>query len=207
VIRAPFDGVLGLRRVSPGALVSAGQLITTLDDLDQIKVDFEAPSIFLAALRPDLPIEGRVEAYPDERFSGEIRTINSRVDPVTRMVGVRALMPNENHLLRPGLLMSIELTKNQRASLLIPEGAVVQRAEKTFVFVVEETEGESRVFEKEVKLGTRIPGQVEVISGLNKDAKVVVHGLMQVRSDQRVRVLGVQEDDEPLASFLKSKSE
>lgn len=207
VIRAPFEGVLGVRMISPGALVTTGQLITTLDDLSQIKVDFDAPSLFLSALRPGLPIEGRVDAYPNETFSGEIRTIHSRVDPVTRTVGVRALLPNEAQLLRPGLLMSIRLTKNQRSSLLIPEGAVVQRAEKSFVYEIVEADGESRAHEREVKLGTRIPGKVEVISGLADGAQVVVHGLMQIRPGQQVRVLGVQKNDEPLASFLDSKGE
>jgi membrane fusion protein (multidrug efflux system) len=207
VIRAPFDGVLGLRRISPGALVTAGQLITTLDDLSHIKVDFDAPSLFLSALRPGLSIEGQVDAYPDEAFSGEIRTLTSRVDPVTRTIGVRALLPNEENRLRPGLLMSIRLTKNSRTSLLIPEGAIVQRADKSFVYEIEEVDGGSRSKEREVKLGTRIPGEVEVISGLDEGAQVVVHGLMQIRPNQQVRVLGVQTENEPLASFLDSKGE
>lgn len=207
VIRAPFDGVLGLREISPGAMVTGGQRITTLDDLSQIKVDFEAPSIFLSALRPGLSIEGRVDAYPDETFTGEIRTLNSRVDPVTRTVGVRALLPNEELRLRPGLLMAIELTKNPRTTLLIPEGAVVQRAEKSFVYVVEEIDGETRAEEREVETGTRIPGKVEVTSGLEEGDRVVVHGLMQIRPGQLVNVLGVQEGNEPLASFIESKGE
>lgn len=207
VIRAPFDGVLGLRRISPGALVTAGQIITTLDDLSQIKVDFDAPSLFISALRPGLPITGQVDAYPDESFSGEIRTLTSRVDPVTRTVGVRALLPNEENHLRPGLLMSIRLTKNSRTSLLIPEGAVVQRADKSFVYEIVDADGGKQAKEREVKLGTRVPGEVEVISGLEEGAQVVVHGLMQIRPGQQVRVLGVQKGNEPLASFLDSKGE
>lgn len=207
VIRAPFDGVLGVRMISPGALVTTGQIITTLDDLSQIKVDFEAPSLYLSALRPGLPIKGQVDAYPDESFSGVIRTLSSRVDPVTRTIGVRASLPNEELRLRPGLLISIRLTKNQRTSLLIPEGAVVQRADKSFVFEIMESDGGSVAREREVNLGTRIPGEVEVISGLEEGAQVVVHGLMQIRPGQPVRVLGVQKANEPLASFLDSKGE
>lgn len=207
VIRAPFDGVLGVRQISPGALVTAGQVITTLDDLSRIKVDFDAPSIFLSALRPGLPIAGKIDAYPDELFSGTVRTLSSRVDPVTRTIGVRALLPNEALRLRPGLLMSIQLTKKRRTSLLIPEGAVVQRGDKSFVFEIVETDGETRAIEQEVKLGTRIPGEVEVMSGLKEGTLVVVHGLMQVRSHQPVRVLGVKTGDEPLTSFLKPASE
>ncbi|MDF3129998.1 efflux RND transporter periplasmic adaptor subunit [Kiritimatiellaeota bacterium B1221] len=207
IIRAPFDGVLGLRQISPGALVTAGEIITTLDDLSEIKVDFEAPSLFLGALRPGLTIEGRVDAFPDELFSGQVRTLSTRIDPVTRTVRVRAVLPNKDLRLRPGLLMSIELTKNPRTSLMIPEGAVVQRANKSFVFEVVETDGQTRAVEREVKLGTRIPGEVELLSGLEAGAQVVVHGLMQVRSNQAVNVLGVKKGDETLASFLKPAAE
>ncbi|WFB37811.1 efflux RND transporter periplasmic adaptor subunit [Kiritimatiellota bacterium B12222] len=207
IIRAPFDGVLGLREISPGALVTAGQLITTLDDLSEIKVDFDVPSLFLSVLHPGLPIEGRADAYPDEEFSGSIRTLSSRIDPVTRTIMVRALIPNEELRLRPGLLMSIQLTKNPRTSLIIPEGAVVQRADKSFVFEVVEIDGQTVTMEREVKLGTRIPGEVELLSGLDGGALVVVHGLMQVRSNLPVNVLGVKKGDEPLASFLKPAAE
>lgn len=206
-IRAPFDGVLGLRRVSPGALVSTGEVIATLDDLDRVKVDFDAPSLFLASLKPGLAIEGRVEAYPDRVFSGEIRTVGSRVDPVTRTVSVRAILPNPGRLLRPGLLMSIALTKNPRAALLIPEGAVVRRGDASFVFVVEEGDDEKVAARREIKPGTRIPGEVEVVSGLEEGEHVVVHGLMQVRPGRAVKVLGVQEGDEPLESFLNAGAE
>jgi membrane fusion protein (multidrug efflux system) len=207
IINAPFSGVLGLRRVSPGALVAPGEIITTLDDLSRIKVDFDAPSLFLASLRPGLKIEGRSDAYPGKIFNGEISTIGSRVDPVTRTVSVRAVLPNENQLLRPGLLMSINLTKNPRASLLMPEGAVVQRGEKSFVFVIEEGDDGSVARQREIKLGARIPGKVEVLEGLDEGALVVVHGLMQVRSGQAVKVLGVRKGNEPLSSFYPDGQE
>lgn len=207
MIRAPFSGVLGFRRVSPGALIAPGEEITTLDDLSRVKVDFDAPSLFLASLRPGLKIEGRTDAYPDKVFTGEISTLSSRVDPVTRTVSVRAVLPNENQLLRAGLLMSINLTKNPRESLLIPEGAVVQRGEKSFVFVVEEGKEVSVARQQEVKLGSRIPGRVEVTEGLEEGMLLVVHGLMQVRPGQAVKVLGVREGDEPLSSFYPDGQE
>lgn len=207
MIRAPFSGVLGLRRVSPGALVAPGEVITTLDDLSRIKVDFDAPSLFLAALRPGLKIEGRSDAYPGKVFTGEISTLGSRVDPVTRTVSVRAVLPNENQLLRPGLLISIHLTKNPRASLLIPEGAVVQRGAKSFVFVIAEGSDGSVARQQEITLGSRIPGKVEVTEGLAEGDLVVVHGLMQIRPGQAVKVLGVRKGEEPLSSFYPDAQE
>jgi membrane fusion protein (multidrug efflux system) len=202
VIRAPFDGTLGLRQISPGALVRPGDTVTTIDDLSLIKVDFDAPSVFLSALRPGLQVEGRVDAFPNKVFTGTVATVNSRVDPVTRTVTVRAILPNPEGYLRPGLLMSIQLTKNPRSALLVPEGAVIQRGRTSFVFAVDRSTNPPTVVEKEVQLATRIPGKVEVLSGLDSDDEVIVHGLMQVRPGQPVRILGVQRDDEPLQSFL-----
>lgn len=201
VIRAPFDGVLGLRQISPGSLVRPGDLITTIDDLKWIKIDFDAPSVFLQALRPGLTIHGRVDAYPGELFTGTISTIASRVDPVTRTISVRAIMPNEDGRLLPGLLMSIELIKNPRKSLLIPEGAILQRGTQSFAYVIERREGASIAEEKRVQMGARIPGKVEITSGLVEGDQVIVHGLMQVRPGQAVEIIGIQTGDEPLASF------
>ena len=204
-LRAPFAGILGIRRVSPGALVSAGETITTLDDLDAIRVEFDAPSLFLSALRPGMAIEARSEAFPDEIFNGELRHIDSRVDPDTRTLRARARFPNPGGRLRPGLLMRLNLVKNQRDALLVPEGALVQRQRRAFVFRVDETENPPVAREREVDPGARIPGWVEIRSGLAPSDRVVVHGLMQVRDGAPVRVLGEWTGDEPLSSFLESK--
>src|SRR5690606_8788421 len=118
IIAAPFDGILGLREVSIGALVQPGDQITTIDDLSQIKVDFEVPAVFLSALQPGLPIAGKVSAFQSREFTGEVRTVNTQVDPVTRTVRVRAVLPNPDLILKPGLLMTITLYKDQRQALL-----------------------------------------------------------------------------------------
>lgn len=205
IIRAPFDGVLGLRRISPGTLLRPGDVITTIDDLKQIKVDFDAPSLFLAALRPGLQVKGKVTAYGDEVFTGTVATVNSRVNPVTRTVTVRAILPNPNLRLRPGLLMSIRLNKNPRTSQLIPEGAIIQKGERSFVFVAKGSEGDQAATaqNRAVKLGARIPGKVEVVNGLEADERVIIHGLMQVHDGQNLKILGEMTDDEPLVSFLE----
>jgi len=206
VIRAPFDGVLGLRNISVGALVRPGDPITTMDDLSQIKVDFEAPSVFLSALRPGLEIEGRIRAYPDRVFRGEVRTINARVDPATRTVTVRAILPNEAGLLRPGLLISIQLAKNPRRALLIPEGAVIQRGQDSFVYKIIEDDAGARAVETEIQPGIRIKGKIEVLDGVAAEDRLVIHGLMQIRDGAKVRILGEMTDlDQPLSDFLKDQ--
>jgi len=203
-IRAPFDGQLGIREVSIGALIRSGQLITTLDDLSRIKVDFEVPSLFLSDLRSGLEIEGRVRAFPDKTFKGEIRTLGSRVDPRTRSLSVRALLPNPDGLLRPGLLMTIDLIKNPREALMVPESSIVQTGDEAAVYVIRKEEDADKAHRQTVRLGSREPGRVEVVEGLSEGDKVVVHGLMQIRDGQEVRILGVMKDNEPLEKFLDS---
>jgi membrane fusion protein (multidrug efflux system) len=203
IIRAPFDGMLGLREISVGALVRPGDRITTIDDLSRIKVDFEAPSVFLAALRPGLEIAARARAYPGRTFRGTVQTVNSRVDPSTRTVRVRAVLRNDDERLRPGLLLSVRLTKNARSALLVPEGAVVQRGETSRVFRIREGDAGTTAESVEVRLGARVPGKVEVLEGLGADDKVIVHGLMQVREGAQVRILGEMSDPgQPLSDFM-----
>ncbi len=206
-LTAPFSGILGIRRISPGALITAGEPLTTLDDLSSIRVEFEAPSVFLSALRSGMELEATSDAFPGETFRGTLTHIDTRIDPVTRTLQARAMFPNEDGRLRPGLLMRVSLTRNERQALLIPEGAVVQRGRRAHVYRIEENDNGPRTIERAVDLGTRLPGWVEVRSGLEEGDRVVIHGLMQVRDGGQVRILGEWTGDEPLASFLETSSE
>lgn len=205
VITAPFDGVLGLREVSIGTLVQPGDMITTIDDLSQIKVDFNVPSVYLSTLKSGQPIVGSVEAYGDRKFNGEVRTINTQVDPVTRTVRVRAVIPNPDGLLRPGLLMTIELFKNPRETLLIPEEALIKRGEKSFVYVVSEKEGKVIARQTEVRLGGRQPGVIEVLSGLKANDEIVAHGTVKISDGSEIAVRAVENEDTPLDKLLEQE--
>ncbi|NCA71743.1 MAG: efflux RND transporter periplasmic adaptor subunit [Sphingobacteriia bacterium] len=195
LIKAPFDGVLGLRNVSRGALVSPGVTITTLDDDSVMKLDFTVPSLYLGALRPGLAIEARSPAHGDQVFSGEVRMIASRVDPVTRAVEVRALLPNPERALKPGLLMRVELLARPRDGLVIPEAAVMQQGRDHFVLVVVEGETGLSSERRQIQIGTRQPGLVEVREGLSSGERVVVHGHGKIRPGQPIRILAI--DDGP----------
>lgn len=203
VIKAPFDGILGLRNISPGTLVRPGELITTIDDLSRIKVDFDVPSVFLSALKPGLKVEGKTEALGDRIFSGVIDTVNTRVDPVTRTVTARAIISNEDGFLKPGLLMNIVLYKNPRTALLAPEEAIIQRGKKFFVFKAENRDGKTIAAEQEVKTGSRTPGMIEITEGLAPDDQVIVHGLMQLRDGSAVKIRAVEKEDKTLDELLK----
>lgn len=190
VIRAPFAGLLGLRTVSPGALVSPGTAITTLDDITLIKVDFSIPERFMAALSPDQAITTRTAAFAGRDFNGIVRTVNSRVDPVTRSVIVRAEVRNDDLSLRPGLLMTVRLSNNQRTSLAVPEGALAPQGDEQFVYVME---GESQVRRIQVSIGKRQAGYAEITSGLSGNERIVVSGTMRLRDGAVVNVVGEEE--------------
>ncbi len=203
LIKAPFDGVLGLRNISPGTLVRPGDQITTIDDLDPIKVDFQVPSIFLQELHIDLPVKGKIQALGNRVFKGRINMISTQVDPVTRTLTVRALLANADGALRPGLLINISLSHNLRTALLIPEEAIIQRDTRKFVMVINHSGTTSIAEERQVSSGRRIPGEIEITEGLSPGDQVVVHGLMRVRPGNPVVIKAIQQADEPLQHMLE----
>lgn len=189
IIKAPFDGVLGLRNVSLGALVQPGTVITTIDDLNAIKVDFEVPALYLQDLRPGLKVTGMVEGLPGQRFEGAVATINTQVDPVTRAVKVRAVVPNPGLLLRPGLLMNVTLDLRLRRSMTVPEGALIQLRDQTFAFVAEDGEGGRTLARRvEIKRGARRLGETEVLDGLEEGQRIIVTGFMRLADGDAVTI-------------------
>ena len=132
VIRAPFSGQLGLRRVSLGSIVSPLTVITTLDDTSRIKLDFDVPEVFMARLSIGLSVNARSAAWPDLVFHGQVISIDTRVDPISRTIIVRALLPNENARLRPGMFLTVSLMKEDVQALLVPEEAIVPERSKQF---------------------------------------------------------------------------
>lgn len=195
-ITAPFDGIIGLRRISAGALVSPGTIITTLDKIDSMKLDFTVPEVFLGTLTTGTALTANTVAYPDETFTGHIETIDTRIDPVTRSVPVRAILPNSDQKLKPGMLMTVELRRNERSTPAIPERSLVPQGERKGVYLVT-AEGTAKLIE--VQLGARIPGYVEIVSGLSPGDEIVVDGVLALRDGSPVKVTG--EAAPPTAPF------
>jgi len=185
-ITAPFSGVLGTRKVSLGALVTPGTVITTLDDISTIKLDFSVPETFLATLRPGLDIEATTSAYQGELFKGQVVSVDSRVDTVTRSVGIRALVPNKEARLKPGMLVVVDLIKDRRQSLMIPEEALIPENNKQYVFTIAADNSATRV---QVTIGRRRVGSVEILEGLNEGDLVVTEGTMELRPGGKVQIL------------------
>lgn len=187
-ITAPFAGVLGLRQVSLGALVSPGTVITTLDDDSTIKLDFTLPEAALSAVSPGQTIAATSDAWPGQVFDGRIADIDSRVDPETRAVRVRAELPNPDRKLRQGMLLRVLVQLPTRQALVLPELAVLQEAEQSSVFRVG---ADGTVAQVPITLGTRREGVVEVRSGLKPGDRVVVEGTVKLHPGDRIVEAGV----------------
>lgn len=206
IIRAPFAGVVGLRNISIGTLIESGDLIATLDDTRFIKLDFSVPAIFLSELKPGLKIKARAAALGNKTYLGEVKSIDSRVDPVTRSVQVRALLPNPQGAIVPGILMQVDLLRNTRQALVIPEAALLPQADRQYVMVLVKTGDMDSVEKRQVTIGTRVPGHVEIISGLSVDEHVVTHGNSKVRPGSTVNVLAVDDGTVDIATIIKGKN-
>jgi membrane fusion protein (multidrug efflux system) len=190
VIVAPFSGMLGFRNISEGSFVTPNTVITTLDDISTIKLDFTVAESYLAQLGSGLEIQANSIVYPGRPFVGSVQVIGSRVDAVTRSVLVRANIANPDAALRPGMLMTVGMMLNEREAVVIPEQAVVPAQGRQFVFVVDEENIARRI---EVMLGMRRPGIVEIVSGVVPGQRVIAEGVAQVRPNQPVRIINTRQ--------------
>lgn len=184
IIRAPFSGVVGLRRISPGATVTAGTEIATISDLSQIKLDFSLPETYLSAMRTGQAIEAQAAAYPGEIFRGSVESIEATVDPITRSVTVRAMLPNPDTRLKPGMLLSVSVLANPRTVLAVPELALVAERDRSFVYKID---SESTALKTPVEVGIRQEGMVEVRRGLAAGDRIVSEGTIKVRDGGKIR--------------------
>ncbi|UCG39015.1 MAG: efflux RND transporter periplasmic adaptor subunit [bacterium] len=178
VLRAPFDGALGLRHVSVGEYVQPGQPIVTLDDTDPIKLDFRVPEVFSARLQAGQGVQVQVDAAPGRTFSGKVYAIDPKVDPTGRSLQVRARVPNAEGSLRPGMFAQVRLVMEERPdALMIPEQALISQGQSQFVYKVVE----GVVVEVPVSLGLRQRGLVEITDGLSPGDTVITAGQIKVR--------------------------
>ncbi|HSC69060.1 MAG TPA: efflux RND transporter periplasmic adaptor subunit [Cellvibrio sp.] len=199
VIAAPFSGVVGLRNVSVGALISPGDQITTLNDDSKMKLDFTVPAVYLRSLAVGLPIVAKSGDLGGEVFQGEVFSIDNQIDEVTRAIKVRALLDNKDHELKQGMLMQVDLKAGARDALVISESALVPLGSNNFIFLLKKEQNGFIVERKQIVIGERLAGAVEVISGLAVGDKVVTHGLQKIRAGQQVKVLS---EEKPVTEHL-----
>lgn len=187
VVRAPFGGWASLRTISAGAVVSAGTPIATISDISEIKLDFPVPETLLSALAPGQPIEAKAAAFPDQPFRGQIATIDPVVDPATRSVMVRAILPNSDARLKPGMLLTVAIESAARSVPAVPELAVVGQGDARYVFAIGPGNKVKRVA---VKTGARERGMIELVEGLKPGEKVVSEGIVKVSDGMEIRLAG-----------------
>jgi membrane fusion protein, multidrug efflux system len=195
-IHAPFEGVVGSRNVSPGQVISKNTTLTWLIDLDPLKVEMNVPERFLGRLRVGQAVEFPIAAHGNRVFTGEVYYISPYVEQTTRTALVRARLPNPGHELKPGMLATIEITLEVRGeAVVISEAglAQVQDENRAVVYVVNE---ELMVEARNVVVGVRMPGEVEIRSGLRVGESVIVEGIQKVGPGSKV-VLASAEDAAP----------
>ena len=183
-ITAPFEGVAGLRQVSPGAYVNPGDPLVPFEALHPMKVEFRVPETVLADLQAGQKVDVTLDAFPGEVFSATVYAVAAGVSEASRSVAVRALIDNEHARLRPGLFARIRLDLETREdAVVVPEAAVFPRGDSARVYQV--VEGKAR--EVEVVLGQRQPGVVEIIQGLAVGDTVITSGLQKVSDGAAVQ--------------------
>src|SRR3546814_929580 len=156
-IEAPFDGVRGLKQVSVGDYVNVGEDVVNLESLHPLKVDCRVPAVYLRLLEVGQTLRIRVDAFPDETFTGTVYAIDPRIDVNGRAVALRATIPNEDGRLRPGLFARVTLVVDRREdAIIVPEQAIVPRGDEKFVFKVLD----GKAVMSPVRTGQRREGQI-----------------------------------------------
>lgn len=185
-ITAPFDGIAGLRSVSVGDYVSPGQNMVNIENINPLKIDFKIPEIYLGTLKIGQKVEVLVDAFPDRNFQGEVYAINPLIEASGRTVSLRALLPNEEDILRPGLFARVRLVQDTKQdAIFIPEEAIVPQAEGVIVYKI----ADGRAIPAAVKTGTRRKGAVEITQGLQKGDVIVTAGQMKLRPDSPIKII------------------
>ncbi len=193
IIRAPFDGIVGLRNTSVGAYVSIGTPMVNLEKIDVLKIDFKLPETALTEITTGQSVIVEVDALPGRTFSAEIYAISPMVDVNGRALHVRARMKNPDLLLRPGLFARVTVKgRDTHEVVMVPESAIVPRGGETFVYVIRG----GKAVETKVTLGKREAGKVQILSGLEAKSTVVVAGQLKLRNGVEVDV--VQSQSQPV---------
>jgi membrane fusion protein (multidrug efflux system) len=206
IVRAPFAGRLGIRQIDLGQYLAAGTTVVTLQALDPILIDFYVPQQALREVRPGQAVTANVDTFPGVAFPGVIESINSKVDPASRNVQVRASFKNADRRLVPGMFASVAIDAGAATSeITLPQTAITYNPYGNTVFVVEHGSGGGKprdtVQQRFVKLGETRGDQVAVLSGIAPGDVVVSAGQMKLRNGTAIAINNtVQPTDEPKPS-------
>ena len=184
VITAPFSGILGYRGLTEDTLDSENSIIITLDDNSIIYSDLKITEIFANNLKKNLPIEAKFSGNKEKIYLGKVDGVSSRINAETRSLLIRIKIDNEKFELIPGSLLEVTIKFNQRDSLSVPDTSIMLEGNKVYVYKVIEN---NNIEKKEVKIGVRNEGLVEVLSGLDEGDTIVAAGLKKVKPKGKIK--------------------
>lgn len=187
-IKAPFDGIVGLRQTSVGNYVTPGQGLVNFESIDPLKVDFRVAEIYLNAIGVGQKINVSVDAFPGKTFAGEVYAVDPKIDSAGRTVVMRAKLPNPDKTLRPGLFARVNLVISENNdAIMIPEESLIPQGTEQFVYKI--VDGKAAM--AKVTTGQRQSGQVEITNGLKVGDQVITAGQIKVRPDNPVKVIEI----------------
>lgn len=194
-IRAPFDGIAGIREVNPGQMLPVGARLVTLQALDQVYIDFALPQQHVGELANGLDVKVTTDAVPGREFSGKVTAVNSAVDPATRNVTVQGTLDNPDRVLRAGMFARVRvLLPQQNSTLFIPATAVSYAPYGNSVYIIEnkkdeKTQKEGLVIRQQfIRTGETRGDFVAVTEGLKLGDEVVSTGVFKLRNGMNVAV-------------------
>jgi membrane fusion protein (multidrug efflux system) len=197
-IRAPFDGVLGARLVSPGKRIDPDMDLVRIDAVERLRLVFTVPEIAVPLVRVGMSLTLTVAPLPGKSFPGQVYFVAPSLDPTNRRLLLKAWVPNEEHLLRPGLFANIQVEIDRRDdALVVPESALAYDMQGSFVWRVSSDMIAERV---SVHLGLRRPGEVEITSGLQAGDRIVSAGTNKVTAGTRVQLAALTPKDEAITA-------
>ena len=183
-IIAPFDGIIGKRDFSDDILVSKSSILLNLEDTTIIFSDVEIPEVYAPFIKNGLPVDVIFSGYKNKIYSGIVDSTSSRINSKTRSLSTRIKINNEKFELLPGALLEITIKYNERNTLSVPDTSIVTEGSRSYVFIVDEN---NKAIKTEVKTGKRYLGNLEILSGLSLDDKIVAEGLKKVRPNSKIK--------------------
>ena len=201
-VDAPFDGTVGFKNIDVGDYVEAGTVLTTLDDLSTIEIEFAVPEIYYGSIKEGMEVSAKTLAFGDKLFRGSISQIDTRIDTVSRSFRIKAEVPNENSEIPAGMFMNVRVTLDQREAITIPQEALVFQGEQTLVYLDED----NVALQRPVTLGLRQGETVEVADGLSVGDRVIVKGIQNLRDGVPIKVVTNAPDDQPAPAAQAGKN-
>lgn len=185
VVRAPFAGVLGIQAIDLGARVTTASVLTSLDDLSVVEIEFSLPETVYGQIQEGKAVTATAAAFPGRVFTGSVVAVDSRIDQTSRAFRLRAQLPNERRELPAGMFMRLSLTLGERDTIVVAEEAILVQGGNAYVFVVED----GKAVQRRIATGIRRDGIVEILSGAAAGDAVISRGIQSLRDGVPVDIL------------------